>query len=171
VRNYRDELQRLQFEPEKSFETLIPEEDVLITGAIDVVRLDDPPTVTLIDFKSGNSSGDNASGLSAEMMAMQLGVYGIAAKKELEFEPDVGLVRYVGEKDPDRREVRVDMSDARRAEVRANIAGTARQIKARDFKKGPAVHLKGRCGYCDFGRICPAEEARAQRASGTAIHN
>ena len=171
VRNYRDELQRLQFEPEKSFETLIPEEDVLITGAIDVVRLDDPPTVTLIDFKSGNSSGDNASGLSAEMMAMQLGVYGIAAKKELEFEPDVGLVRYVGEKDPERRELRVDMSDARRAEVRANIAGTARQIKARDFKKGPAVHLKGRCGYCDFGRICPAEEARAHRASGTAIHN
>jgi DNA helicase-2/ATP-dependent DNA helicase PcrA len=171
VRNYRDELQRLQFEPEKSFETLIPEEDVLITGAIDVVRLDDPPTVTLIDFKSGNSSGDNASGLSAEMMAMQLGVYGIAAKKELEFEPDVGLVRYVGEKDPNQREVRVDMSDARRAEIRANIAGTARQIKARDFKKGPAAHLNGRCGYCDFGRICPAEEARAHRASGTAIHN
>jgi DNA helicase-2/ATP-dependent DNA helicase PcrA len=170
VRNYRDELQRLEFEPEKPFETLIPEEDVLITGAIDVVRLDDPPTVTLIDFKSGNSSGDNASGLSADMMAMQLGVYGIAAKKELEFEPEVGLVRYIGESDPNRRELKVDMSDGRRAEVRANIAGTARRIKARDFRQGPAPHLKGRCGRCDFGRICPSQEARAHRAGGEPIH-
>jgi len=163
VRSYTSELARLNFEPEKPFETLIPEEDVLITGAIDLVRLDNPPTVTLIDFKSGNASGDNASGLSKEMMAMQLGVYGIAAHKELEYEPDLGLVRYIGETDPKKRELRVDMEPARRVEVRANIAATASRIKKREFRTGPAAHLPDRCKTCDFGRICPSVEARAAR--------
>jgi DNA helicase-2/ATP-dependent DNA helicase PcrA len=120
--------------------------------------------VTLIDFKSGNASGDNASGLSSEMMAMQLGVYGIAARKELEYEPDRGLVRYVGEEDATRREVDVSLDEAELAEIRQRVVATAQSIKARAFSSGPAVHLPERCGTCDFGRICPSPAARAQRA-------
>jgi DNA helicase-2/ATP-dependent DNA helicase PcrA len=164
VQTYRDELIRLEFEPEKAFETLFPEEGVLISGAIDVVRLDDPPRVTLIDFKSGNASGDNASGLSSEMMAMQLGVYGIAARKELEYEPDRGLVRYVGEEDATRREVDVSLDELELAQIRQQVVGTAQRIKERAFGTGPAAHLPERCGTCDFGRICPSPTARAGRA-------
>jgi DNA mismatch endonuclease Vsr len=54
VAHYADELSRLEFEPEKAFETLVEYGDqngsALITGAIDIVRQDDPPRVTLIDF-------------------------------------------------------------------------------------------------------------------------
>jgi len=52
----------LTFEPEKEFETLIEYEDgnggALISGAIDIVRQDNPPRVTLIDFKSGDPESD-----------------------------------------------------------------------------------------------------------------
>lgn len=163
VRLFAEELKRLQFEPEKAFETLFPEQGVLISGAIDVVRLDDPPRVTLIDFKSGDASDENSSGLSSEMMAMQLGVYGIAAKKELEFEPDRGLIRYVGEDDLSKKEVGVSLTSDDLNKVRSRVVTTAVSIKSRDFAKGPAPKLTGRCEYCDWGRICPMPCARKAR--------
>src|SRR5262249_16171947 len=58
VRTYSPELARLVFEAEREFETLLEEEQVLISGAIDLVRLDEPPRVTLIDFKSGDPESD-----------------------------------------------------------------------------------------------------------------
>jgi DNA helicase-2/ATP-dependent DNA helicase PcrA len=163
VRAFVGELTHLQFEPERPFETLFPEQGVLISGAIDVVRRDDPPRVTLIDFKSGNAAGENASGLSSEMMAMQLGVYGIAAKKELQYEPEQGLVRYIGEDDPAKREVKVALSDKELTDVRSSVVTTAGAIKARQFKTGPAAGLEKRCGHCDFGRICAMPCARQAR--------
>jgi hypothetical protein len=33
----------MKFEPEREFETLLPEQQILISGAIDVIRLDVPP--------------------------------------------------------------------------------------------------------------------------------
>ena len=41
VQRYAPELANLEFEPERAFEILIPEEQVLVAGAIDVIRLDD----------------------------------------------------------------------------------------------------------------------------------
>jgi DNA helicase-2/ATP-dependent DNA helicase PcrA len=166
VNTYRDELSRLNFEPEKSFETLFPEEGVLVSGAIDVVRLDDPPQVTLVDFKSGNAKGDNASGLSEQMMAMQLGVYGLAARKELEYEPNEGLVRYIGESNPQQREKSVAMSDAQLEEVRKQVVRTAINIRERRFKEGPTAGHEKRCGHCDFCRICPTAHAQKVRSAG-----
>ena len=55
VKNYADELAKLRYEPEREFETLFPDEKLLIAGTIDVLRLDDPPRVTIIDFKSGDA--------------------------------------------------------------------------------------------------------------------
>ena len=71
-----------------------------MAGAIDVIRLDDPPRVTLIDFKSGESDSDTSTKLDTEEMRLQVSLYGLAAKKELEYDPERGLVRYLGEQDP-----------------------------------------------------------------------
>ena len=151
VTTYASELERLKFEPERAFETLFPEDRVLITGAIDVVRLDSPPRVTLIDFKSGRAGG-NASGLSERMMAMQLGIYGIAAEIEMSYEPERGLIRYIGEPDDARRETPVLLGAEATASVRSEVVTTARSIRNREFQAGPTE--EDRCGRCDFGAIC-----------------
>lgn len=163
VKSYKNELEKLEFEPEKPFETLFPEEGVLISGAIDLVRLNDPPRVTLIDFKSGNAAGDNTSGLSTEMMEMQLSVYGIAARKELEYEPDEGLIRYIGEDDATKKEVGVALNEEQLQDVRQRVVHTAQRIKAREFHQGPTPHHEHRCKVCDWSRVCPMPLARSVR--------
>ena len=87
VNAYAEELSRLEFEPEKEFETLISDENLLITGTIDVVRLDEPPMVSIVDFKSGDAEEETGSGLTRELMSFQIGVYGLAARDELEYDP------------------------------------------------------------------------------------
>jgi DNA helicase II / ATP-dependent DNA helicase PcrA len=165
VNRYEAELSRVEYEPEKPFETLIPEENLLITGAIDVVRLDDPPRVTIIDFKSGDSTSENASGLTAELMGFQIGVYGLAAKSELEYDPQHGLVRYIGERDTTRAEMAVTLSDERLAEVRAEIVTVAKDIRDRRFDAGPSARRPDRCVNCDMLKLCPRREARATRVA------
>lgn len=160
VSRYANELNSLEFEPEKEFETLIPEEQLLISGAIDVVRLDDPPRVTIVDFKSGDADEETGSGLTQELMAMQIGVYGLAAVHELEYEPQHGLVRYIGERDEDRAEVTVDLTEDELTNVRNQLVQTARNIRAREFDQGPAPESEGRCARCDFRRICRLSEDR-----------
>lgn len=166
VTTYASELERLQFEPERAFETLFPEDRVLITGAIDVVRLDSPPRVTLIDFKSGRAGG-NASGLSERMMAMQLGIYGIAAEVEMSYEPEQGLIRYIGEPDHAHREMPVHLGADALEQVRAEVVATARSIRNREFIAGPTE--EGRCVRCDFGPICAtaAKVSEPRSAPGT----
>jgi DNA helicase-2/ATP-dependent DNA helicase PcrA len=99
VAHYADELSRLEFEPEKAFETLVEYGDqdggALITGAIDIVRQDDPPRVTLIDFKSGDPDSDNHQKLDEQEMKLQVAIYAVGAKKEHEYQPEEGMVRYL----------------------------------------------------------------------------
>jgi DNA helicase II / ATP-dependent DNA helicase PcrA len=64
------------------------------SGAIDIVRQDDPPRVTLIDFKSGDSESDSKK-LTEEEMKLQVAIYGVAAKRELQYEPELGLVHFL----------------------------------------------------------------------------
>ena len=160
VTRYADELATLSFEPEKEFETLIAEQNLLVSGAIDVVRLDDPPRVTIVDFKSGDSDEDTGSGLSRDLMALQIGVYGLAARHELEYEPQNGVIRYIGEEDPERAETRVDLSDQQLDLVRRDLIDAATRIKRREFDVGPARGNEGRCELCDFRRICRLSNAR-----------
>ena len=162
ILKYAGELSTLEFHPEKEFETLIEEEKLLVSGAIDVVRLDDPPRVTIIDFKSGDSHRANASGLTDELMAMQIGVYGVAAKRELEYEPRTGLIRYIGEGDPDRAERIVDLGDDELAAVRGKLIDLADRIRRRQFDHGPTPipNAPSRCGNCDFRAICRRSTAR-----------
>ena len=160
VMRFAEELRTLQFEPEKEFETLIAEEQLLISGAIDVVRLDNPPRVTIVDFKSGDAAEETGSGLTRDLMAMQIGVYGLAAIHELEYEPQNGLVRYIGEADPALAEVAVDLTNQQLESVRNQLISTARSIRNREFDQGPSPQSAGRCSRCDFKSICRRSEER-----------
>lgn len=159
VRRYQGELADLEFDPEREFETLLEEEGVLISGAIDVVRLDDPPRVSLIDFKSGHAESDVSSKLDEEEMKLQVSLYGLAAKHELEFEPEHGLVRYLAEKDPKRQEISIPLDDAALARARKTVVDTARLIRDRKFHGGPTRKPRdekhtSRCDECDFESFC-----------------
>jgi DNA helicase-2/ATP-dependent DNA helicase PcrA len=158
VRNYAEELDKANFDPEKDFETLIHEAQVLVSGAIDLIRLDDPPRVTLVDFKSGERDNDVASGLDAEEMQLQITLYGLAAKSELEYEPERGLIRYLGEEDASRDEVSVNLSAESIEAARQVIVQAAREIRNRDFYRGAKKLAKKtgevRCAGCDFSAFC-----------------
>lgn len=159
VLTYSAELSELTYEPEREFETLLEEEQVLISGAIDVVRRDDPPRVTLIDFKSGEASSDVAVKLDADEMRLQVSLYGLAARAEMEYEPERGLVRYLAESDPALRELDVPLSEAALQEAARVVSTTARAIKGREFHAGPTPRPRDqqdgpRCGRCDFAAFC-----------------
>ena len=163
VETYAGELERLEFEPEKEFETLIADENLLISGAIDVVRLDDPPRISIVDFKSGDSEEETGSGLNRKLMELQIGVYGLAARDELEYDPQHGLIRYIGERRPDRRQAEVDLDDKQLEGVRREVVRTGRRIRERKFDGGPTKRVKDRCTRCDFLDICSRPEAAQSR--------
>lgn len=154
VYSYTDELARLEFKPEQEFETLIRDEGLLISGTIDVIRLDDPPRITIIDFKSGESGETTQSGLSQNMMRLQIGIYGLAARHELEYEPDRGLIRYIGEDNPARRQLSIHLNQEELAAARQVVVDAGRCIKGRLFNEGPSHHASNRCETCDHRAVC-----------------
>jgi len=165
VKRYAAELQTLKFEPEKEFETLIEYDDgqggALISGAIDIVRQDDPPRVTLIDFKSGDPDSDKHQKLDEKEMQLQVSLYAVAAKKELEYQPEQGLVRYLDAEDPSKAELRVALDEESIKKAKQTVAVTAAQIRDRKFVAGPAPRQDGRhrCSSCDFIGLCGVKEA------------
>lgn len=164
VEHYAEELARLNFEPEKAFETLVGYGDgdggALISGAIDIVRQDNPPRVTLIDFKSGDPDSDNHQKLDEQEMKLQVAIYAVGAKKELEYQPEKGLVRYL-DADDAKRELEVPLDDVSIAEATALVSQTARRIRDRHFNAGPHTNADGsaRCPDCDFLGLCGMKEA------------
>jgi DNA helicase-2/ATP-dependent DNA helicase PcrA len=171
IKTYAGELAKNRFEPEKEFETLIEKEQVLVSGAIDVIRLDDPPRVSLVDFKAGGA-GDpdggplDTSKLDERLMQLQISLYALAAKQELEYEPDEGLVRYLGETDSRRRELRVDFKADAIAQAEAEVVGAATAIRDRRFDAGPSTGYEGRCATCDHNGFCGRAEAKKYRQQG-----
>ncbi|NPU84426.1 MAG: ATP-dependent helicase [Syntrophaceae bacterium] len=172
VTQYASELSRLTFEPEKEFETLIEYEDgsggALISGAIDIVRQDDPPRVTLIDFKSGEPESDSRLALSENEMKLQIALYAVAAKKELEYQPELGLVRYLDADDLLRAELQVPLHNDALDEAKKEIAQIAARIRNREFKAGPTgvprnPTNESRCLECDFNEFCGMQTARKCR--------
>jgi DNA helicase-2/ATP-dependent DNA helicase PcrA len=169
VEKFVDELNTLTFEPEKSFETMVEYEDqeggVLVSGAIDIVRRDNPPRVTLIDFKSGDPESDKHQKLDEEEMRLQVALYAVAAKKELQYLPEQGLVRYLDAGGSDKAEIRVPLDDAALDDARKLVAGTAARIRDRQFGAGPKNDA-GRCHGCDFLGLCGMPSACAAKNSG-----
>jgi len=168
VSHYARELASLEFEPERPFETLVEYDDgeggALISGAIDIVRQDDPPRVTLIDFKSGDPDSDRHLGLDEEEMRFQVAIYAMAAKKELEYEPEKGLVRYLGAMGDGARELDVPLDPHSMAQAKGVLAETVGRIRDRSFHVGPTgTRHAQRCASCDFLGLCGMKEARSYR--------
>lgn len=160
IQRYAPELESLTFEPEKAFETLVEYEDghggALVSGAIDIVRQDDPPRVTLIDFKSGDPESDKHQNLNREEMQFQVALYAVAAKKELQYQPDQGLVRYLDAEDKNKSELAVPFDAEALRRARSKVAQTAGKIRDRKFMDGPTPRdgEAQRCPSCDFTGIC-----------------
>jgi len=174
IERYAPELRKLTFEPEKEFETLVEYEDgnggALISGAIDIVRQDDPPRVTLIDFKSGEPDSDKHQNLNEEEMQFQVALYAVAAKKELQYQPDQGLVRYLGvdKNSKEKRELAVPLDSAALNKVKKSVAQTAGKIRDRRFVSGPTGRDGAkRCAECDFIGLCGMKEAKAFKKENT----
>jgi DNA helicase-2/ATP-dependent DNA helicase PcrA len=174
IQRYAKELATLTFEPEKEFESLIEYEDgsggALVSGAIDIVRQDDPPRVTLIDFKSGDPDTDLHQKLDEKQMHLQVGLYALAVKKELEYQPDQGLVRYLDAEDPAKSELQVPLDDDALNKAKKTVADTAKNIRDRRFISGPTSVPrnplnKARCAECDYGEFCGMKAAQDFRAS------
>jgi DNA helicase-2/ATP-dependent DNA helicase PcrA len=169
IARYAKELARVTFEPEKEFETLVEYEDgdggALITGSIDVVRQDDPPRVSLIDFKSGDPDSDKHQKLDEEEMKLQVAIYALAAKKELEYQPDQGLVRYLDAHDAEKNELPVPLNEQSLTEAKVTVSRTAGKIRNRAFKEGPTKQEGGelRCVDCDLLGFCGMTEAVAYK--------
>ncbi len=168
VQFFADELERLSFEPEKEFETLVEYEDgeggALVFGAIDIVRHDDPPRVTLIDFKSGVPESDRKQDLDEDEMRLQLGIYAVAAKKELLYEPEKGLVRYLDadRSSNERHELEVPLDSGSVDSAKKTVIKAATDIRDRNFYSNPRKSNntgESRCAVCDFLGFCGMEEA------------
>jgi len=172
IARYALELARTSFEPEKEFETLLEfpggEGGALIAGAIDIVRQDDPPRVTLIDFKSGDPESDSHNQLDEEQMKLQLAIYALAAKKELEYQPEQGLVRYLGAEDNEKSELTVPLNSIEIETAREKVTGMAGDIRDRKFDSGPTHKhgSKSRCKECDFIGMCGMSEALTLKRLG-----
>ena len=79
-------------------------------------------------------------------------------------------MRYLGEEDPTKRELVVDLSEDALRKARKTVARTAGEIRQRRFHDGPRRRprdrtLDSRCGECDFVRFCGLPPAKAFRAS------
>ena len=165
IERYAKELERLRFEPEKEFETLIEYKDAeggaLISGAIDIIRQDDPPRVTLIDFKSGEPDSDKHQKLDEEEMKLQVAIYAIAAKKELEYQPEKGLVRYLGAATEEKKELEVALDETSINKAKEQVSQIAGSIRDRVFKRGPSKRdvEAMRCANCDFIGMCGMSDA------------
>ena len=171
IKMYVSELATLEFDAERPFETFVDYEDqsggALVSGAIDIIRHDDPPRVTVVDFKSGNPESDNHQVLNEEEMKLQLAIYALGAKKELEYEPEQGLIRYLGAKTGEIVEAKVPLTKDAIEQATSTVSRTAAQIRDREFMRGPIRKLGSgsRCEICDFICFCGMRDAMGHKAS------
>jgi DNA helicase-2/ATP-dependent DNA helicase PcrA len=98
-------------------------------------------------------------------MMLQVGIYAVAAQRELEYEPNQGLVRYLDvDEDSEHPEIEVPLNEASVNEARNTVVRTAEAIQARLFFTGPSAEdQNNRCSNCDFVRFCGQHEAQTER--------
>jgi DNA helicase-2/ATP-dependent DNA helicase PcrA len=82
--------------------------------------------------------------LDEQEMKLQVAIYALAAKKELEYEPEAGLVRYLGAKKEDNREMRVPLDKEHLETAKNHVAKTAAEIRKRKFDIGPKKATEGK---------------------------
>jgi DNA helicase II / ATP-dependent DNA helicase PcrA len=69
-------------------------------------------------------------------MRLEVAIYGVAANRELEYEPERGLVRYLDVANGQDRELAVPLDQQAIIEARQLVAKTARDIRDRTFNVG-----------------------------------
>ena len=94
-------------------------------------------------------------------MQLQVTLYALAAKKELEYQPERGLVRYLDAEDKSKAELAVPLDDGSLASAKKTVSQTAERIRDRRFMDGPAKSKRGgvRCAGCDFLGFCGLKDA------------
>jgi len=70
-------------------------------------------------------------------MQFQVALYAIAAKKELQYQPDQGLVRYLDADDKLKSELRVPLDAESLERVKTQVAQTASKIRQRHSCQAP----------------------------------
>lgn len=103
--------------------------------------------------------------LDEQELKLQVAIYALAAKKELEYEPEAGLVRYLDAQQDEKRELRVPLDKSHLKSAQSQVAKTATEIRDRKFNIGPKSQAKGkyRCSTCDFVGTCGQREAVAHK--------
>jgi DNA helicase-2/ATP-dependent DNA helicase PcrA len=98
-------------------------------------------------------------------MALQVGIYAVAAKSELEYEPEQGMVRYLDSGPHEKAELIVPLNSKTLESSKKKVSETAYDIRERKFKEGPRKEREGklRCITCDFLGLCGMEEAVAHK--------
>src|SRR5262249_49854543 len=131
---------------EKRF-SLELDNDVRITGRIDQINRLASGEVEIVDYKTGRPKTP-----SHARTDLQLGIYALAAREEVELEP-TRLVYY----NLQNNECVAAARDAKQLEeAKGIIQETAADIRARAFPANPGFQ----CKSCEYRFICPEEEPR-----------
>jgi DNA helicase-2/ATP-dependent DNA helicase PcrA len=108
--------------------------------------------------------------LDEKEMQLQVALYAAAAKKELEYQPEQGLVRYLAAEEESKAELQVPLDDKSIRKAKSTVALTARKVRDREFISGPTGAPRNpkygtRCAECDFKEFCGMDAAREYRGS------
>ena len=149
---------------EKRF-SLELDNDVQIVGRIDQINRMGPGEVEILDYKTGRPKS-----AAHARNDLQLGIYALAAREELEVEP-ARLVYY----NLQTNDCVAANRDAKQLqETKNTIQEVAADIRAREFPANPGFQ----CRSCEYRFICPEEEPRRPpaasaetEAESSATHN
>ena len=105
--------------------------------------------------------GVGRGALDEDEMRLQVGLYALAAKTELEYQPERGLVRYLDPDSDETAQLDVPLDAESLKKARDVVATTAQSIRQRHFMTGPRKERNGksRCPGCDFFSFCGMPDA------------
>jgi len=109
----------------------------------------------------------DAKKLDEDEMRLQVGLYALAAKTELEYQPERGLVRYLDPDSDDKAQLDLPLDAESLKKARDVVENTAQSIRQRRFMTGPGKERNGksRCPSCDFFSFCGMPEALTFKTS------
>lgn len=98
-----------------------------------------------------------------------MAICAVAARRELRYEPERGLVRYLDVKKGEPEELPVPLDKQAIADAQVLVAKTAGEIRDRSFKREPREKggEKLQCGDCDFVGLCGMPAALSHKRSTT----
>jgi DNA helicase II / ATP-dependent DNA helicase PcrA len=94
----------------------------------------------------------------------QVGIYAVAARNELEYEPGKGLIRYldVDRKKNEKHQLEISVDENSLKEAKKTVIETTKAIRDWKFSSPPKEPSNGdgiRCKRCDFQGFCGMQAA------------